>query len=69
MYKGAMLLRVLDSDEFRDIEIGEGEMYLVPGACMFCASPGVLYAAIVAPVLIICVPRGGGREPISHILG
>ncbi|KAI0317551.1 3-hydroxyanthranilic acid dioxygenase [Amylostereum chailletii] len=30
-YEGNMLLRVVDGDEFRDIEIKEGQMFLLPG--------------------------------------
>lgn len=29
--KGAMLLRIVENDEFRDVHIQEGEMFLLPG--------------------------------------
>lgn len=38
-YKGGMLLRVVDGDEFKDIEIGEGEMFLLPGTSSSSIAP------------------------------
>ena len=38
-HKGAMLLRVVDGEEFRDVHIAEGEMFLLPGACCGPHSP------------------------------
>ena len=29
--KGKMLLKVIEDDQFKDIEIGEGEMFMLPG--------------------------------------
>jgi len=29
--KGSMLLRIVENGQFRDITIGQGQMYLVPG--------------------------------------
>jgi len=72
MYKGGMLVRVLDGEEFRDIEIGEGEMYMIPGACISCASSGVLYAVIGrASAHNLCSAGRWPRTPFLylHILG
>lgn len=30
-YKGGMLLRVVEDNQFRDVRIEEGEMFLLPG--------------------------------------
>lgn len=29
--KGAMLLRIVENGAFRDVHIGEGEMFMLPG--------------------------------------
>lgn len=34
-YKGNMTLRIFVDGDFKDINIGEGEMYLLPGTCCF----------------------------------
>lgn len=38
-HKGGMLLRVVDGEEFKDIEIGEGEMFLLPGTSSSFIAP------------------------------
>ncbi|THG99130.1 hypothetical protein EW026_g3161 [Hermanssonia centrifuga] len=64
-YKGGMLLRVVDDDEFRDIRIEEGEMFLLPDRLRwYCKSASHAKPTIIREESFHVTDLGSQLKPI-----